>query len=121
MSRILHPAGFEQALNTRRLCNGVSPFIHMRFATGEVNWWPEAFPCRAAIAAVGLATRNYFPGKHKVLFLSAFCISVTKYDSPCPINKAVTSEEVKWHTPFLGHEDANSKPPSPSLSKAAAA
>ncbi|KAJ9533134.1 hypothetical protein QJQ45_018222, partial [Haematococcus lacustris] len=34
-----------------------------------MNWWPEAFPCRAAYAAVGLATRDYFPGKHGVLFL----------------------------------------------------
>ncbi|KAJ9510658.1 hypothetical protein QJQ45_027532, partial [Haematococcus lacustris] len=35
-----------------------------------MNWWPEAFPCRAAYAAVGLATRDYFPGKHGVLFLT---------------------------------------------------
>ncbi|GFH27799.1 hypothetical protein HaLaN_26179, partial [Haematococcus lacustris] len=28
----------------------------------EMNWWPEAFPCRAAYAAVGLATRDYIPG-----------------------------------------------------------
>ncbi|KAJ9505152.1 hypothetical protein QJQ45_029281, partial [Haematococcus lacustris] len=26
-----------------------------------MNWWPEAFPCRAAYAAVGLATRDYIP------------------------------------------------------------
>ncbi|KAL6750315.1 hypothetical protein V8C86DRAFT_2441131 [Haematococcus lacustris] len=26
----------------------------MRVATGEVDWWPEAFPRRAAFAAVGL-------------------------------------------------------------------
>ncbi|KAJ9520026.1 hypothetical protein QJQ45_029961, partial [Haematococcus lacustris] len=26
----------------------------MRVATGEMNWWPEAFPCRAAFAAIGL-------------------------------------------------------------------
>ncbi|KAJ9526886.1 hypothetical protein QJQ45_017744 [Haematococcus lacustris] len=35
--------------------------------TGEVNWWPEACPCGAAFATVGLATRDYFPGKHGVL------------------------------------------------------
>ncbi|KAL6749231.1 hypothetical protein V8C86DRAFT_3032168 [Haematococcus lacustris] len=28
---------------------------------GEMNWWPEVFPCRAAYAAVGLATRDYIP------------------------------------------------------------
>ncbi|KAL6752896.1 hypothetical protein V8C86DRAFT_2438835 [Haematococcus lacustris] len=32
----------------------------MRVATGEMNWWPEAFPRRAAFAAVGLASRDYF-------------------------------------------------------------
>ncbi|KAJ9520057.1 hypothetical protein QJQ45_030144 [Haematococcus lacustris] len=42
----------------------------MRVATGEMNWWPEAFPCRAAFAAVGLATRGYIPIKHWVLFLT---------------------------------------------------
>ncbi|KAJ9510603.1 hypothetical protein QJQ45_019802 [Haematococcus lacustris] len=36
-----------------------------------MNWWPEAFPRRAAFAAVGLASRDYFPGKHGVLFLNA--------------------------------------------------
>ncbi|KAJ9524550.1 hypothetical protein QJQ45_024139, partial [Haematococcus lacustris] len=41
-----------------------SPYACMRVATGEVDWWPEAFPCRAAFAAVGLATHEYFPGKH---------------------------------------------------------
>ncbi|KAJ9513240.1 hypothetical protein QJQ45_029499 [Haematococcus lacustris] len=30
-----------------------------------MNWWPEAFPCRAAYAAVGLATRDYIPGSQK--------------------------------------------------------
>ncbi|KAJ9526896.1 hypothetical protein QJQ45_017737 [Haematococcus lacustris] len=29
-----------------------------------MNWWPEAFPCRAAYAAVGLATRDYIPASH---------------------------------------------------------
>ncbi|KAJ9505216.1 hypothetical protein QJQ45_028631 [Haematococcus lacustris] len=29
-----------------------------------MNWWPEAIPRRAAFAAVGLASRDYFPGKH---------------------------------------------------------
>ncbi|KAJ9522936.1 hypothetical protein QJQ45_023728 [Haematococcus lacustris] len=32
--------------------------------SGEMNWWPEAFPRRAAFAAIGLASRDYFPGKH---------------------------------------------------------
>ncbi|GFH26739.1 hypothetical protein HaLaN_24935 [Haematococcus lacustris] len=35
-----------------------------------MNWWPEAFPRRAAFAAVRLATRDYFPGKHGVLSAS---------------------------------------------------
>ncbi|GFH22163.1 hypothetical protein HaLaN_19582 [Haematococcus lacustris] len=39
----------------------------MRVATGEMNWWPEAFPCRAAYAAVGLATRDYIPGVGNVV------------------------------------------------------
>ncbi|KAJ9523033.1 hypothetical protein QJQ45_023798 [Haematococcus lacustris] len=30
-----------------------------------MNWWPEAFPCRAAYAAVGLATRDYIPAKNR--------------------------------------------------------
>ncbi|GFH17739.1 hypothetical protein HaLaN_14433 [Haematococcus lacustris] len=46
----------------------------MRVATGEVDWWPEAFPCRAAFAAVGLATREYISGKHGALCLNACCI-----------------------------------------------
>ncbi|KAJ9519430.1 hypothetical protein QJQ45_023071 [Haematococcus lacustris] len=29
-----------------------------------MNWWPGAFPCRAAFAAVGLATRGYIPVLH---------------------------------------------------------
>ncbi|KAJ9512850.1 hypothetical protein QJQ45_029173 [Haematococcus lacustris] len=32
-----------------------------------MNWWPEAFPCRAAYAAVGLATRDYIPGVGNVV------------------------------------------------------
>ncbi|KAJ9518276.1 hypothetical protein QJQ45_010235 [Haematococcus lacustris] len=37
-----------------------------------MNWWPEAFPCRAAYAAVGLATRDYFPELRVVLPISFF-------------------------------------------------
>ncbi|KAJ9523126.1 hypothetical protein QJQ45_023884, partial [Haematococcus lacustris] len=48
-----------------------------------MNWWPEAFPCRAAYAAVGLATRDYFPGKHGVLFLGVG--NVVPYNSPSTI------------------------------------
>ncbi|GFH28641.1 hypothetical protein HaLaN_27168, partial [Haematococcus lacustris] len=39
---------------------------------GEMNWWPEAFPCRAAYAVVGLATREYIPG---VLHLSRWLMA----------------------------------------------
>ncbi|GFH15593.1 hypothetical protein HaLaN_11845 [Haematococcus lacustris] len=46
----------------------------MRVATGEVDWWPEAFPCRAAFAAVGVATRECIKGKHGALCLNACCI-----------------------------------------------
>ncbi|KAJ9521049.1 hypothetical protein QJQ45_022760, partial [Haematococcus lacustris] len=35
-----------------------------------MNWWPEAFPCRAAYAAVGLATRDYIPAKNKNGFVT---------------------------------------------------
>ncbi|GFH12873.1 hypothetical protein HaLaN_08642 [Haematococcus lacustris] len=39
----------------------------MRVAIGEVDWWPEAVPCRAAFAAVGQATREYIPGVGNVV------------------------------------------------------
>ncbi|KAJ9520100.1 hypothetical protein QJQ45_030025 [Haematococcus lacustris] len=47
-----------------------------------MNWWPEAFPCRAAFAAVGLATRDYFPGKHGVLFLRCHSKDTSAQPSP---------------------------------------
>ncbi|KAJ9523672.1 hypothetical protein QJQ45_020105 [Haematococcus lacustris] len=50
-----------------QVCASRSPRPPMLLSTGEMHWWPEAFPCRAAYAAVGLATRDYFPGKHGVL------------------------------------------------------
>ncbi|KAJ9533310.1 hypothetical protein QJQ45_026333, partial [Haematococcus lacustris] len=46
-------------------CHSLS--VYMRVATGEMDWWPEAFPCRAAFAAVGLATREYIPGVGNVV------------------------------------------------------
>ncbi|GFH05896.1 hypothetical protein HaLaN_00437, partial [Haematococcus lacustris] len=79
----------------------------------EMNWWPEAFPCRAAFAAVGLATRNYFPGKHGVL--GCFEDQHQTHTSP-RVSQAAVQQGYQ-----LLKIDANSKPPSPSLSKAAAA
>ncbi|KAJ9523739.1 hypothetical protein QJQ45_020159 [Haematococcus lacustris] len=35
-----------------------------------MNWWPELFPCRAAFAAVRLATRGYIPAKSRNGFVT---------------------------------------------------
>ncbi|KAJ9520858.1 hypothetical protein QJQ45_014005 [Haematococcus lacustris] len=46
-----------------------------------MNWWPEAFPCRAAYAAVGLATRDYIPVVRAVV--EATCQVPMKWSTTC--------------------------------------
>ncbi|KAJ9533395.1 hypothetical protein QJQ45_026377 [Haematococcus lacustris] len=57
----------EMKLGLKREMERQMKCLQAQLLEGEMNWWPEAFPCRAAFAAVGLATRDYFPGKHGVL------------------------------------------------------
>ncbi|KAJ9504618.1 hypothetical protein QJQ45_030477 [Haematococcus lacustris] len=76
-----------------------------------MNWWPEAFPCRAAYAAVGLATRDYISGKHGVL--GCFEDQHQTHTSPRLFQAAVQPGYQPWKTVSWSPAQPSPAQPSP--------
>ncbi|GFH23554.1 hypothetical protein HaLaN_21182 [Haematococcus lacustris] len=74
----------------------------MRVATGEVDWWPEAFPCRGAFAAVGLGNSR----------IHLRCLAVVRISIKPTTAQGSSKQEMPltYYHPYLNNPTARDEP-----------